>query len=167
MKIKELIKKRHSQTDFSLSYDVLISATKSEEEIDKYSSIENKFFKLLWELSNGNPRAALYLWTKSLKYSGTKSLTVNIPNISSNLKLHSLSDDVLFVLAAILKHENLGVKDIEKVTNLPVGVCRNSIKIGIESSLIYKDSNNKYMIDMINQYAIIKHLRSKNFIYGS
>jgi len=166
-KIKELIQLRHKNTNYKLSYDVLITATKSEDEADKYTSIENKFFKLLWELSNGNPRAAVYLWTQSLKRKNSSTFMVYVPRMLNGVDFHDLSDDTLFVLAHVLKHENLSLKEITRTTNLPTGLCRNSIKVCLEKELLFKDERNRYMVDLKHQYSVIKHLKSKNFIYGN
>ncbi len=166
-KIKELIMKRHSQSHFSLSYDMLISATKSEEEIDRYTSIESKFFKLLWELSSGNPRASLYLWLSALSRKSNKVFNVNIPKLVEIDDIHSSSDDVLFVIADVLKHENMTTKEIESTTNLPYGIIRNSIKVALEREYFFKDERDRYMIEITTQNNIIRYLRAKNFIYGN
>lgn len=166
-KIKELIYKRHNQSKFKLSFDMLIAATKSEEEIDRYSSIEAKFFKLLWELSSGNPRAALILWLTALKRKNNHSFNVNVPRLTEYSILSELSDDTLFVLASILTHENLTSKEITHVTNLPMGIVRNAIKVGLENDLLFRHKSGRYMIDVMAQNNIIKFLKSKNFIYGT
>lgn len=165
-KIKELILKRHSTSNLKLNYDMLIAVTKSEDEVDRYASIESKFFKLLWELSSGNPRTALYLWTTALKRRNDTTLMVHVPVLRDMTVLANASDDILFVLADVLKHENLSQKEIENTTNLPAGVSRNAIKVALERELLFKDDRNRYMVNLTTQYSIIKLLRSKNFIYG-
>ncbi|MBK25572.1 MAG: hypothetical protein CME70_16365 [Halobacteriovorax sp.] len=167
LKIKELIMSRHSKTDYSLSFDLLINATRSQDEIDRYASVESKFFKLLWELSRGNPRAALYLWMTALSRKRLKTFNVNIPKEVDLAGLEKLPDDLMFVIAHVLKHENLTAKEIEHVTNLPNGIVRNAIKVGLEKNFLFKDERNRYMIDIASQYGVIKFLTLKNFIYGS
>lgn len=165
--IKELIMRRHSQTNFKLSYDLLISATRSQDEIDKYASIELKFFKLLWELSRGNPRAALYLWMTALSRKSHNVLTVNIPKESSIEGMEHITDELMFVVAQVLKHENLSAHEIELTTNFQKGIVRNAIKIALERKFFFKDDRNRYMVDIATQYALVKTLRLKNFIYGN
>lgn len=166
-KVKELIMKRHKMSKYKLNYDMLIAVTKSEEEVDRYATIESKFFKLLWELSSGNPRTALYLWVSALKVKAEGILLVHVPVLQDLSFLNHVSDEVLFVLADVLKHENLSQKEIEFTTSLPAGVSRNAIKVGLEKDLLFKDNRNRFMVNLTTQYAIIKHLRSKNFIYGN
>ncbi len=167
IKIKELIMKRHSKTQFRLSFDLLINATKSQDEIDKYSSIESKFFKLLWELSRGNPRAALNLWISALSRRNRNSFNVNIPRESDLEGLESMPDDLLFVISHVIKHENLTSQEIAKTTNLQPGIVRNAIKLGLERKIFYRDERGRYMVDISNQYGLIRFLQVKNFIYGS
>jgi hypothetical protein len=166
-KIKELIMKRHRKSKFKLSYDLLISATRSQDEIDKYSSIESKFFKLLWELSRGNPRTALYLWGTALSRKNNLILNVNIPKEVDLAGIEKTPDDLLFVITHILKHENLLSHEIETTTNLPKGIVRNAIKLGLEKKFIFKDDRDRYMVDITTQYGLIKFLKVKNFIYGN
>ncbi|PIK15142.1 ATP-binding protein [Halobacteriovorax sp. JY17] len=164
--IKELVLKRHRSSEFKLSYDLLINATRSQDEIDRYTTIEAKFFKLLWELSRGNPRAALYLWLTSLSRRNRHTFNVHIPKDADLDSLDKLADDIFFVIADVLKHENLSPSEIESTTNLPKGIVRNAIKVGQERNFFYKDKHGRYMIEISSQYGLIKYLRSKNFIYG-
>lgn len=165
-RIKSLIMKRHNTTDYKLSFDFLISATNGSEEIDSYASIESRFFKLLWELSSGNPRCAISLWLSALSPKGDNAFVVKVPSLYDGDTLSHLLDDTLFVLAEVLKHENLSAKEISLTTYLPIGIVRNSIKVASESGLLFKDNRGRYMLDILSQYSIIKFLKSKNFIYG-
>lgn len=167
VKIKEMIMRRHTKSEFKLSYDLLINATRSQDEIDRYASIESKFFKLLWELSRGNPRSALYLWMSALSRKGKNVLTVNIPKEADLVGFGKLPDDLMFVIAEVLKHENLLSSEIETTTNLPKGIIRNAIKIGLENKFFYKDERHRYMVDISTQFGLIRYLKLKNFIYGN
>lgn len=165
--IKELIMKRHLKTGHRLSYDLLISATRSQDEIDRYASVESKFFKLLWELSNGNPRAALNLWISALSRKGKNIFNVNVPKEAELDGVEKLSDDLMFVVASVLKHENLTFSEIESTTDLPSGIIRNSIKQGLEQCFFYEDERKRYMVEISTQHGMIRRLKLKNFIYGS
>jgi len=166
-KIKELIMNRHRKADFRLSFDLLISATRSQDEIDRYSSIESKFFKLLWELSRGNPRSALTLWISALSPKNHNTFNVNVPIENELEGIDKLSDGLLFVISHLLKHENLLASEIEKTTDLPKGIVRNAIKIGLEKKYFYKDERSRYMVDISSQHGLVRYLRLRNFIYGS
>ncbi|MCF8059225.1 MAG: AAA family ATPase [Bacteriovoracaceae bacterium] len=167
LKIKELIMKRHEKTNFRLSYDLLINATRSQDEIDKYASIESKFFKLLWELSRGNPRAALYLWISALSRKNLNTFNVNIPKETLFDNFDKLDDELMFVIAHVIKHENLSTSEIEQTTNLSAGIVRNAIKLAEEKGFLFRDDRGRFMVDISTQYALLRTLKQKNFIYGS
>lgn len=166
-KIKELILSRHKSSEYKLSYDLLISATKSDEEVDRYTTVESKFFTLLWELSHGNPRAALYLWPTSLTRKRRGIFNVNIPKLALVDGISNSSDSLLFVLTCALKHENVNIDEIAQSTNLPIGIIRNAIKVAMERKYLYRDKNGRYMVEISTQNSIIKLLKMKNFIYGN
>lgn len=166
-KIKELIMKRHNKTQYKLSFDLLISATRSQDELDKYASVESKFFKLLWELSRGNPRSALYLWMTALSRKSKNKFNVNIPKEVELEGLEKMPEELLFVIAHVLKHENLSFNEIHSTTNLQKGLVRNAIKLGQERNFFFKDERDRYMVDITTQYGLIRILRVKNFIYGN
>jgi len=167
LKIKDMILSRHSSTNFKLSFDLLINATRSQDEIDRYASIESKFFKLLWELSRGNPRAALYLWISALSKKNSRTLNVNIPKEAEFEGIEKMPDELMFVISQVLRHENLNVHELVQASNLSEGLIRNSLKIAQERKFLFKDKRNRYMVSIAHQYGLIKYLKLKNFIYGN
>ena len=167
VKVKDLIMKRHSGSGFYLSYDTLINATRSQEEIDRYSSVESKFFKLLWEMSNGNPRLALFLWLSALSRKTSRGFNVNLPKYREVSGIERFNDDFLFMIASIIKHENLSAKELEFTSNTNIGIIRNNLKLAMERKLLFKDGRSRFVVDISAQHQLIKHLRSKNFLYGN
>ena len=166
VKIKDLILSRHKLSKFRLSYDSLINTTRSQDEIDRYASVESKFFKLLWEMSNGNPRLALQLWTTALSRKNLTTFNVNLPKAKLSVNLDRLTDDFLFTIAHVVKHENLSSKEIESTTNLSEVIVRNTIKMALELRLLHRDERRRYLIDISSQNQVIKFLRAKNYLYG-
>ena len=166
-KVKELVMKRHNESNYKLSYDLLISATRSQDELDKYASIESKFFKLLWELSRGNPRTALALWMTALSRKNKDTFNVNVPKELDLADLDKAQDSQMFVLAHVLKHENLTLNEVVSTSNLPRAVVRNALKMALERKYLYRDEQSRYMIDITAQHIITKQLKAKNFLYGN
>jgi hypothetical protein len=166
-KVKELVMRRHDDSPYKLSYDLLINATRSQDELDKYASIESKFFKLLWELSRGNPRTALALWLTALSRKNESTFNVNIPKELDLADLDKSQDNQMFVLAHVLKHENLSLNEVVSTTHLPRAVVRNALKVALEKKYLYRDERSRYMIDITSQHIITKQLKAKNFLYGN
>ncbi len=163
--IRNLIISRHKRSGYKLSFDQIIAAAnQSGAEID-YTEIETKFFRLLWEQSGGNPRAALYYWLSSLNIQSENKLRVGLPE-NDDFMLNSLNDEQLFVLASLARHENLSIKELVSTSHMYESLIRHSLKVATELSLIECDSSGRYTVSPEAQNAVIKMLRVKNFIYG-
>jgi len=164
--IQQLIMTRHRRTPFKLSYDTIIRATQNSDEYSVMERIEQQFFRLLWGQSKGNPRTALVLWLSALRRSSGNVLRVGIPQYSQLKDAQLFSDDVMFVYAAIMRHENLSASELVLTTGLPMVTIKDAIKIGLESDVIFKADGERYRVAPVDQYALEQLLIRKNFIYG-
>lgn len=163
--IQNLILTRHQRTNFTLSYDVIIRATQSPEEFGGMAHIETQFFRLLWGQSNGNPRAAIVLWTSALHTHGNKRLRVGIPLFKTIRGAEQAGDNALFVYATIIRHENLTEQEIVASTDIPTGEVKDAIRIGIDIGAIVQGSDQRYRVSPTAQFAMINLLMGKNFLY--
>lgn len=57
---------------------------------------------------------------------------VYIPKESGLDGIEKMPDELMFVIAHVLKHENLSSSEIEMTTNLQKGLVRNAIKLALE-----------------------------------
>ncbi|MEZ4741807.1 MAG: ATP-binding protein [Bdellovibrionota bacterium] len=164
--IKELILKRHLTSEFALSYDQMILASRtSSAPSDAAVYAEEQFFRLLWEQANGNPRVALYLWINCLSPMSSHTFRVGLPERPEAEVLSTLNEDCWFVLAAIAKHDNITRKEAVAVTNLDWSQVATAIKLGIENKLLHRDGN-RYRLHFTHQHDVLRQLKVKNFIYG-
>ncbi len=164
--LQDYIIRRHERTGFSLSYADIIRAVRTKHGGTEVSYVENMFFRLLWEQSQGNPELAEKLWLKALKPMYGKRLKVGLPLVRSFPILHKLADDSLFVLSAIMRHENLTTPEIISVTDMKEGVVRHALRIGLENEfLIRNNSDKRYRFSVEGQYSVLNLLKAKNFIY--
>lgn len=163
--IKDLILKRHVLSQFKLSYDQIVLATRSAYS-DAIIEAEEQFFRLLWEQANGNPSIAEFLWVNCLSLRGKSTLKVSLPERSRIDKLGQLDDNSWFVLAAVAKHENLTRNEAVTTTNLEWPIVAHAIKMGLENKLLHRGEGNRYKLHFAYQLDLLKQLRQKNFIYG-
>lgn len=164
--IKDMILQRHQQSDYGLSYDQMILASRSgSRRAEAVVQAEEQFFRLLWEQSSGNPTVALHLWINCISQRG-KTFRVTLPEQPKAEHLSLLDDNTWFVLASIAKHENLTRNEATGTTNLNWAQVAHSIKLGIERKLVYKDEGNRYRLHLTYQYDLVRQLKMKNFIYG-
>jgi len=163
--IMHLIVARHQRTDAHLSYDDIIRATQSEDDIVGEHQVEKQFFRLLWGQSNGNPRAALMLWMASLTPLNGDRMKVGLPKYPKVIINEEWGDDAMFVYAAIMRHENLTQDEVVAVTNLPVNIVTNTLGTGYDRHLLDCGRDGRYRITAIAQASLTRLLLGKNFIY--
>lgn len=165
--IRELIMSRHRRTDFTLSYDDILQAVGSQDRLEGVVYAESNFFRMLWQQSGGNPRAAIHLWLSSMKLKKEGLLAVGLPETSKVGLFKDLPDDAHFVFAQIVRHENLSEKELLRTSNLPEGSVRHALKLGIENKILSYGKDKRYRVTIGCQKPLINYLHAKNFIYGN
>ncbi len=163
--IRRLIMTRHERTSLQLSYDAIIRATHSPRDSVVVAELEAQFFRLLWGQSRGNPRAALLLWISSLTAANGDGLRVGIPRHSQQKELENAGDDSLFVYSAIIRHENLSTDEIVTTTNMPEGIVRHALRVGMECNAIFRSADGRYRVTPEAQFSLNQLLERKNFLY--
>lgn len=163
--IRKLILARHRRTEKRLSYDAIIRATHSSGDYGMVAELEAQFFRLLWDQSRGIPRTAMLLWLSSLTPSGNGEMRVGIPRPTQARVLETTGEDSLFVFASIIRHENLSTEEIMATTNLPEGVVRHAIRIGMESHSVARSPDGRYRVTPEAQFFLNQLLERKNFLY--
>ncbi|MBL7545556.1 MAG: hypothetical protein JNL11_17185 [Bdellovibrionaceae bacterium] len=162
--IQELIIKRHEQTGYSRQFDKSIKAYGASAEALGQQA-ETQFFRLLWGQSRGNPRSALMYWISAVSQIGSEKIVVGVPSFVSSSLVASMSDDSLFLLASIARHESLTQSEMQAVTNIPNSVIRKCMKEAIDKELVWYDLSGRYRISSRAQYVIDYFLIGKNFLY--
>ncbi|MBY0517309.1 MAG: hypothetical protein K2P81_10390 [Bacteriovoracaceae bacterium] len=161
--IQNLIMNRHKKTQYSISFDESIRAYGSGEVVS--SQVESQFFRLLWGQSRGNPRSALMYWVSALSHPKEKHIHVGIPSFVSSSLVASMSDQSLFVLASLARHDSLTQDELCTVTTLESTVIRKCLKEAQDKGLIWIDDFARARISSRAQYVIDYYLIGKNFLY--
>ncbi|MEZ4750446.1 MAG: hypothetical protein R3B54_07405 [Bdellovibrionota bacterium] len=162
--IQNMILSRHRKSQFKLAYEkVVFAAQGNRGDFEDYA--ENTYFRLLWEQSSGNPRSAIYLWLSSLTRVGN-TIRVALPEDTDPEAFLDLQQDALFVYAAIVRHENLSTEEAIEVTDLPEGVVRHAIKVGMERSFLFRYGG-RYRVSAGWHNTIVSFLTKRNYIYGN
>ncbi|MCB9027432.1 MAG: AAA family ATPase, partial [Bdellovibrionaceae bacterium] len=165
VEIQRLIQVRHRASGFRLNFDKVIEAVNQSDSADGVNQVEAQFFRLLWGQSRGNPRAAILLWLSALSYKGNNKVVVGIPEFSRIDQLTDMSDETLFVLSAIIRHENLCLDEIIAVTNIQAAKIKKAIKYCEDKKLIKMSSDNRFRVTPQSQYFVNSFLLGKNFLY--
>ncbi|MFH1728014.1 MAG: AAA family ATPase [Pseudomonadota bacterium] len=164
--LKTMVMTRHQNTNYSLKYDPILYATGKASSFNQNNLIEEKFFRLLWEQSDGIPRAAINIWLSSLKPSYGKIIQVGLPKETNKNIFSILADEIFFVYAAIIRHENISTYQIIETTDMPEGTVRYALKYGIENGFLTKTDKGVYRINSEWSKDLCKLLEWKNLIYG-
>ena len=138
--IMELVMKRHEERGLRLSFDPIISARSFYSEAGAPAAPEKRFFRLLWEQSDGNPRTALYSWLTCVQPRG-KTLHVGLPQDPEPRLLQQVNPDAHFVYAAVVRHENLNLEEAIVATGLSDGFVRYALKLGVEQEFLDRDQH--------------------------
>ncbi|MCB0349310.1 MAG: hypothetical protein KDD37_10780, partial [Bdellovibrionales bacterium] len=161
--IQKLILVRHEQTKFKRTFDESIKAYGAGERIGQQA--EGQFFRLLWGQSRGNPRSALMYWISAISSPQEKQIHVGIPLFIGSGLVATMSDDALFLLAAIARHDSLTKDELKKITDINDIVIRKCLKEAEDKNLIWSDAEERVRISSRAQYVIDYFLIGKNFLY--
>jgi len=168
--LNKLITNAHNQTSFKYNFDkILFSASnQGQNNLGETFNIEERFFQLLWEQSEGNPEVAKNLWLSSITNVYSKHITVGLPKDVHLQNSETLTQNMLFIFAATFRHQSLNIKEASQSTNLPIGLVRQAYKRGLEEGMISKNKKSgRYEISIKWMHSIIKHLKRKNYLYGN
>ena len=127
---------------------------------------ERAFWRLMVDISQGNPTVAARIWVDCLS-AGTQSgdVDVGIPKTPDGAELEGLSDDALFTLTAIILHEDITVDELSLVLNIS-DVRVRAICRGLEqASLITTTDANRYKVRLNWLPATERYLRRRSFLH--
>ncbi len=168
--LSKLITSANNKTGFKYNFDkILFSASnESHNNLGETFNIEERFFQLLWEQSEGNPEVAKHLWLNSITGIYGKHIKIGLPKDVHLQASDTLTLNMLFIFAATFRHQSLNIKEASLVTNLPIGLVRQAFKRGLEEGMITKDKlSGRYQIAVKWIHPIIKHLKRNNYLYGN
>lgn len=160
--IQNLVYLRHKQTGYERDFDESIKAFGSSD--NSWDKAEIQFFRLLWGQARGNPRSALMYWVSAISSPAPTTIHIEFPTFMSADLVSNMSDEALFILAAIAKHDNLTHDELQKITCISNLIIRKCLKESHDKSLIWLDDNERIRISSRAQYLIDYFLKGKNFL---
>lgn len=161
--IQNMILARHAQTKYKRTFDESIKAYGAGDRIGQQA--EGQFFRLLWGQSRGNPRSALMYWISAISSPSEKQVHVGVPVFVGSSTVASMSDDALFLLSAIARHDSLTYNELSQITSIKDHIIRKCLKEAEDKKLIWIDDTGRVRISSRAQYVIDYFLIGKNFLY--
>jgi hypothetical protein len=104
-------------------------------------------------------------WISAVSSPGPNEIHVGVPSFISSSAVGSMSDDALFILSAIARHECLTHEELRRVTRIEDTVIRKCLKEAANKNLIWMDEVARARISSRAQYVIDYFLIGKNFLY--
>ncbi|ABB43390.1 hypothetical protein Suden_0109 [Sulfurimonas denitrificans DSM 1251] len=167
--IKEIILKRidceSTRLEFIPNEQTIESKTfQNLSQSEKQSYLQEKFFKLLHKLSNGNISLAQLYWIRSISATNDNGLGVEEIDDFDYSFIKNLSSEALFTLQALILHDGLSIKDFSTVMHESLSQSRKILMPMLERGLLIQP-NKKYNINPAIYKPVYDYLSSKNFIH--
>ena len=162
--IGALIDRRVKALDLDVEYAALLADRVSRGAFDERTlEAAESYARLIWDYSGGIPRVALHFWLRSLEAVSEKRARVKLFRAPDETELLQLGQKALFLLAAIVIHENLSLAEAATVTRYPEPVCRIQLeRMRDRKMLSYVDR--RYRMTTYWHRAIIRTLTRNNLI---
>lgn len=161
--IRSLILSRNHLSGYKIRYDDILLSTRGPE-AGNIRNAEQLYFSLLWDACLGNPMLALRLWLSSVHLKAN-TVVVGLPDEVSSSWLEQLSNDLHFVYAAIMIHENMTSDELVETTALPERVVRTALKTAYDAGIIQRSQERRYRIVPLWYSAMMKLLTRKNLLH--
>ena len=125
------------------------------------------YWRLLYELSAGNPSVAREQWLEGLAPGeNPDELETGLASVPTIADLSDLPDADLFVLVALVIHDRLRVANLSRVLNLDqAGVRATCRRLEARSVLWSEEEQDIFGLRLSWTPAVQRLLRQKNFLY--
>ncbi len=162
--ISELIRTRCEGSGVRFNYaDLVVDRMEGVSVRSSLIESEEGYTRLLWDYSDGNPRAALHYFLRSLDPDRGNNVRVRLFKAPDIALLEDGGLDGLFVLAAIVTHESINLDDLIEVTRFDRVQSFIHLDRLLELGAITLD-NEMYRVTTTWHRAAVRLLRRRNLL---
>jgi len=162
--IRNLLRARNAYSNVQLSYeDLAVESVEGTGQRDRLAETEEGYTRLLWDYSGGIPRVALHFWLRSLVPRDDEHMRVRLFRAPPLEKLEELGDAALFILGAIVVHENLTLRETGLATRYSERLCRIHMRRLTQLGVVSRDGI-RYRLTPYWQRAVFRLLKRKNLL---
>jgi hypothetical protein len=122
--VKEWILERCSVVDISLDFSE-ITPIPNEESLHRAKLL---FWRLLTDVSKGNPSVIEQFWINSLRQGEEKQFKVVLFSVPDETILENLPDTEAFILAYLLIHNELSLSSLQRSLNMRTAIVRQAVR---------------------------------------
>ena len=126
--------------------------------------VSERFYRLLWDHADGNPRVALHVWLRSLAPSSTPgTLEVRLFRAPGADALERLADLSRFCLAAVVTHRSITAAELARCLGEPYAACDATLRrMAVDGVL--RERAGRYRVAVRWQPAVERFLRRKHLM---
>lgn len=162
--IRRLIRRRLEASELSATYeDLVVDRMEGVSAQATMLETEEGYTRLLWDYADGNPRVALHFWLRSVVPETPRRVRVRLFRAPDPDRLERGGETALFILAAVVNHENLTLAETAEVTSFTPSLCRIHLDRFHEIGAMSLEGG-RYRIAPHWQRAAIRLLRRRNLM---
>jgi energy-coupling factor transporter ATP-binding protein EcfA2 len=177
-RIAELLDARLTLSGFTADYDqimlnappqtnITISKTSSSEsmdEVDQIEKIADRYYRLIWDYADGNPRVALHFFRLSLSWTSGKKVSVRLFPLPSMNELETFEKRTHYLLACLVQHENISIQDAANSLRFPLHECARSMQLLEKEAYVTSNENGVYRVTSHWNRAVLRFLNRKKLL---
>lgn len=167
--LRRLILTRMRRAKYRVNFtDLLVTRLQSVKATTQIIRTSRGYFRLLWDFTDGNPRIASYFWLRSLvPHPDSRRVNVHLFRAPRIEDLEGLPDDIAFVLAALVEHENITAEELATVSNTSPEFTRFALQYCREHGYMWRnDQTGRTKLSTQWQQPIIRYLKRRHLLYS-
>ena len=169
--ISELLDTRMTQSGFTADYDQLFSdpalpkpvMVQGQTDATELERSADRYHRLVWDYSDGNPRIALHLFRLSLVFERDKDVTVRLFPMPQMDTLEPFETRTWFVLACLVQHENLSVEEAVRSLRFPANECERALEL-LQHHGFLTSHEGRYRVETHWTRAVLRFLQRKKLL---
>ncbi len=122
-----------------------------------------RYHRLIWDYSDGNPRAALHFWTRSLAVGAEGEVVVRLFQAPDPKVLERLDERSRFLLAAVTLHDGLSVDEAAHATGYP-RASAEAVLESLREQGILEERERTHRLSTHWQRAVLRTLRHRRLL---
>ncbi|MBW2534917.1 MAG: ATP-binding protein [Deltaproteobacteria bacterium] len=166
--LEELIAKRNERAGLQIEFEeLLLDAEESSTGGFELVASADGFFRLLWEVSRGNPRVATYLWLHALTPITDERLRVGLIREEPAAAFDKMDPELLFALAAVAQHENLSYNELRRALNVSLDEAAHAGRFLSEQGFLEPKHNDPRRMTLAPRYhrQVLRALREAHLLF--
>ncbi|NKF20973.1 hypothetical protein [Solimonas marina] len=126
--------------------------------------IADRYHRLIWDYSDGNPRVALHFFRLSLSPAGERKVTVRLFQMPSGNALEETAARTRLVLACLHHHENLTAIEAASSLRFPVDECVQTLERLQRAGFLVCEADARYRVTSHWNRAVLRFLQRKKLL---